>query len=302
MTEVGGTPDSPAGTPAPAPSWQRRLKGSAPFRLAQAGYVTALHRLFERRASILPPAVPGHDGPARCLVLAPHPDDEVLGCGALMRSRVRAGAAVTVVVATDGRHSHRSTRLTPLELAATRREESIEACRSLGVHDVRFLGFEERTIDGDRDRLEAALTAVVADVAPDEAFVPSRRDGHVDHAVCNETARLVLARAAVPACFEYPIWFWDASSWARPGSPAWRKAVDVLVGPPSMVRHTDVYRLPLGPHATAKASAVAAYRSQTTNLTGEADWATFDRRFLRNFLDHDELFFAARPSPGRSDG
>jgi len=295
VTDVGGSDDTPAGR-VPAPSWQRRLKGSAPFRIAQSAYVAGLHRLFELRAAALPA------GSGRSLVVAPHPDDEVLGCGALMRSRVAAGSAVTVVVATDGRHSHRSSRISPLELAEQRRRESVEACRSLGVHDVRFLGFEERTIDGDREALGAALAAVVAEVAPGEVFLPSHRDGHIDHAVCNEVGRGVLAGAGTVACYEYPIWFWDASSWTRPGTPAWRKAVDVVAGPPSMLRHRAVYRLPLGPHAAAKAAAVTAYRSQTTQFTGEPDWATFDRRFLRNFLDHDELFFATRPGDRRSDG
>ena len=45
------------------------------------------------------------------LVLAPHPDDETIGCGATILRKVAAGTPVTVFVATDGRHSHRSAAL-----------------------------------------------------------------------------------------------------------------------------------------------------------------------------------------------
>ena len=169
--------------------------------------------------------------------------------------------------------------------------------------DVRFLGFEERTIDGDRAALVAALAAVLDEVGPQEVFLPSRYDGHVDHVVCNETARRALAgRGVAPACYEYPVWFWESSSWARPGAAPWHKAFDVVAGPVSALRRSTVYRIPLGPHAAAKAAAVAAYRSQTTKLTGEPGWATLDRRFLRHFLERDELFLAVGVDPDRSDG
>jgi hypothetical protein len=42
------------------------------------------------------------------LVIAPHPDDETLGCGATILRKVSAGSSVTVLIVTDGRHSHRS--------------------------------------------------------------------------------------------------------------------------------------------------------------------------------------------------
>src|SRR5687767_3222241 len=69
----------------------------------------------------------------RLLVLAPHPDDETIGCGATILRRRAAGTAVRVVVATDGRLSHRSAEVTPDELARIRAAEFREACSRLGV-------------------------------------------------------------------------------------------------------------------------------------------------------------------------
>jgi len=211
-----------------------------------------------------------------------------------MRRRVGEGGAVTVVVVTDGRHSHVSDRITPDELAAHRRRESIEACASLGVTDVRFLDFEEGTLDARATELAERLTAIVAELGPAEAYLPSHRDGHVDHRVLNRVGRQVLAARPATAVREYPIWFWDAASWVQPGSPPWRKALDVLRGPLRAVRTWDIERVELGPHRAAKQRAIAAYRSQTTNLVGDEGWATFDRRFLDNFDRFDELFFSER--------
>lgn len=289
---TGSGPQSDAAQ-APAPSWQRRLARSAPFRLAQSGYVTVLHRLFQWRSAPYQPVAAA--APGRYLVVAPHPDDETLGCAGVMRVLVSAGAAVTVAVVTDGRHSHRSNRITADELAAQRRRESIEACALLGVNDVRFLDFEERSLVAGEAALEARLASLIEDVAPCEVFLPSRRDGHIDHRVINTVARRVLARSGTERVVsEYPIWFWDAASWAQPGTAPWRKVLDVLTGPLRTLRHFDIVRVDMGAHRSVKNDAIAAYRSQTTSFTGEADWAVFDARFLDNFLRFDELFFRPR--------
>ena len=77
------------------------------------------------------------------LVLAPHPDDETLGCGATIMRKLAAGRQVTVAVATDGRYSHRSNHVTPEQLADLRRVEMEEAGRRLGLStgDIRWGGF-----------------------------------------------------------------------------------------------------------------------------------------------------------------
>ena len=55
------------------------------------------------------------------MVLAPHPDDETFGCGALIARARAAGSTVTVVIATDGSRCTSSARLGPAEIVALRR-------------------------------------------------------------------------------------------------------------------------------------------------------------------------------------
>src|SRR5690349_12478109 len=74
----------------------------------------------------------------RLLVLAPHPDDEVIGCGGLVALHLREGRAVRVVVATDGGQAGEP---------AERQRESRAALASLGGGaEIEFLNFPDRAL------------------------------------------------------------------------------------------------------------------------------------------------------------
>ena len=71
--------------------------------------------------------------PATAVVIAPHPDDEVLGVGGLLTLLARTGTAVHIVAVTDGEASHpESPTLTPRALAARRIAESAARARDPG--------------------------------------------------------------------------------------------------------------------------------------------------------------------------
>ena len=71
----------------------------------------------------------------RLLVLAPHPDDEVIGCGGLVALHLREGRRVRVVVATDGGEAGEP---------AERQRESRAALASLGNAEIEFLNLPDR--------------------------------------------------------------------------------------------------------------------------------------------------------------
>src|SRR4051794_2126286 len=94
----------------------------------------------------------------RLLVLAPHPDDEVIGCGGLLALHLRDGRRVRVVVATDGAQAGGG---------AQREAESRAALASLGNAEVEFLRFPDRKLaesEGLADALRKALTEFQPDV------------------------------------------------------------------------------------------------------------------------------------------
>lgn len=230
------------------------------------------------------------------LVLAPHADDETLGCGATILRKRAAGTAVHVAIVTDGGASHRSALLSREALIALRREEALEATRILGLpaEAVRFLGYPDGGLADAGQRLDEDLRRLIVELAPQELLIPSAIDGHADHRALNRAAHRAAAAAGRPvAIFEYPVWFWDARSWIDMEAPAAAKAWQLLHRPALSLRRLKPLLVATGPFLGRKGMAVSAYRSQMTNLTGEPDWPVLDPRFLEQFLQDHEIFFAA---------
>jgi len=134
----------------------------------------------------------------RCaLVIAPHPDDEVLGCGGTISRLTRLGREVHVAIITQG---------TPPafdEAAVQRvRRESHYAHRLLGVTKTHYCDFPAAALDQVPHReVNAAVSGIVESVAPDILFLPFVGDIHLDHQLIF-TSGLVAARPRGPG---YPL-------------------------------------------------------------------------------------------------
>ena len=79
---------------------------------------------------------------ARAVIVAPHPDDEVLGCGGLLQLLATAGRSMQLISVTDGSASHPGSQRWPVErLSVVRPQESAEALRRLGLpmHSLKWL-------------------------------------------------------------------------------------------------------------------------------------------------------------------
>jgi LmbE family N-acetylglucosaminyl deacetylase/SAM-dependent methyltransferase len=215
-------------------------------------------------------------GPLRRLVvLAAHPDDEVLGAGGLLAwAGAQPELEVEVVVITDGEASHPgSPTHPPAALGRLRRDECRRGLDRLGdglalhhlaVPDGRVAAAEQSCVD--------RLTALVGDGRGVLLLAPWRHDGHPDH----EAAGRVAAAAAVRTgarLLEYPVWFWH---WAQPEEAPW----------PSMLRW------PVAADALdAKRRAMTEHRSQVAGLSSEpGDEPLLGERFLDHFLAAQELY------------
>ncbi|MBV9187262.1 MAG: PIG-L family deacetylase [Acidobacteria bacterium] len=120
----------------------------------------------------------------RLLVLAPHPDDEVIGCGGLVALHLREGRKVYVVVATDGAQAGN---------AAQREAESRAALALLGDAPIVFLGFPDRELSGAHE-LDARLAAILREWKPDLIAVPSPLEIHPDHVALSRAFCDLIAR------------------------------------------------------------------------------------------------------------
>ena len=143
----------------------------------------------------------------RLLVLAPHPDDETLGCGATVAQTLRQTGNVLVLVATDGRLGRSD--FDPDAMAATRRLELAAATKALGLipEQVRSLGFPDGQLNSYQDDLTASLVALMRSWEPTTVLVTAMCDRNSDHAALGQAARQAM-EGRTGALFEYIVWGW----------------------------------------------------------------------------------------------
>ncbi len=194
---------------------QRLVEGGA------TSEATWLPWLASRVQNATAPTVPTPSH-GRLVVVSPHPDDEVLGCGGLLAMHAAAGHDSLVVAVTDGEASHRPLHEpTAAALAATRRAESNEGLLRLApaVGAPLRLNLPDGGVAHSESRLVGLLASILR--RGDTVVAPWRFDGHPDHDASG--------RAAVRACaqvgsqlLEMPIWMWH---WATPGDARvpWRR-------------------------------------------------------------------------------
>lgn len=244
-----------------------------------------LNRLFAfvlRRRSTPYVASPG----TVTLVLAPHQDDETLGCGGLIARRRLDAQPVHVAFVTDGSGSHPDhPTLTREALATVRAAEARAALRKLGVETpaIHFLGLRDGTLNKlspaeSADAIER-IAQLLERVQPDEVLLPYRHDGSSEH----EAAFLLFASALRRhqrrvRVLEFPVWSW----W----SPT------LLLRPVLRVR--KVVRFSFSGYAFLKTDALAAYRSQVAPTPPWPD-ALLSADFCRMFARDEEFYFEIEP-------
>jgi len=226
-----------------------------------------------------------------CVVLAPHPDDEVLACGGTIARKRELGAAVRIVFATDGSRSHPG--IDPAEMRAQRHAEAIEAAAILGVgaDHLHFLDVEDGMLDRGVDAAARRLAGWLADWRPAQLFAPCAEDTHADHAAANAMARRALA-AHGGGCelYEYSVYLWRTWPWSRPDEVRWARASLSLARFAAGVTHA----VDCDGVLDRKRAALAAHRSQMERRGGDPSWWTLrdwaGGDFVRWSLAGGELF------------
>lgn len=113
----------------------------------------------------------------KVLVIAPHPDDEVLGCGGVMARHTAEGDEVYVLVVTRG-----VPELFPPEEIERVRLELKKAHDLLGVKETIFLDFPAPKLDSTPGHLLAgSISKVIRRLEPTVVYLPHRGDIHADH-------------------------------------------------------------------------------------------------------------------------
>ena len=124
----------------------------------------------------------------RILVVAPHMDDEVLGCGGIMAKYAKEGHEVYVAVVTNGQPP-----LFTKEEDDVDKANCLEAHKLLGVKETFFLDLPAAMLDTmPKYKLNGAINKVVQKLVPDELYIPHKGDMHFDHKMINEACMVAV--------------------------------------------------------------------------------------------------------------
>lgn len=154
----------------------------------------------------------GVSGFSKALIISPHPDDEVFGCGGLMQSLVQAGKQVEVIIMSKGEAVHRP--CCPNEennIVQTRTGLTDAANGVLGIvpEQIHRLDFPDGGFSSvkEDDDMVKALSDLVREIAPTEVFIPHPYENSPDHVAATRLAEQVL-RNHIGKVFYYCVWTW----------------------------------------------------------------------------------------------
>ena len=149
---------------------------------------------------------------SKVLIISPHPDDEVFGCGGLMQSLVQAGRQVEVIIMSKGEAVHRD--CCPDEennIVQARAELTDVANGVLGIapEQIHRLNFPDGDFASSRrdDALITALDELIKAIAPTEVFIPHPYENSPDHVAATQIVESIL-RHYPAKIFYYCVWTW----------------------------------------------------------------------------------------------
>ncbi|WP_020604073.1 PIG-L deacetylase family protein [Spirosoma spitsbergense] len=220
------------------------------------------------------------------LVMAPHPDDESLGCGGTIALLRKLGYAVHVLFVSDGTLSHPNSKAYPASrLRDLREQEAHEALRRLRIdaNACTFLRYPDRRVPTSHDpgfpEAAARVATLLDKVNPTTVFMPWQRDPHPDHRACWQIGQAAVQQCSTkPRILEYLIWLWEL------GTPGDLPAPD----------ERTVWQVDIASVMNQRNQAIAAHQSQVTRMIDDDPTAFYlSPELLRHFEPPSELFLEA---------
>lgn len=216
------------------------------------------------------------------VVIAPHPDDESLGCGGTIALLKKAGGAVKIIFVSDGSMSHPNSKKYPAPLLIQLREkEAVAAAEILGVgkEDCYFMRLQDGGVPDVKannfSEAVAAMQKILLLLNADTILLPWKNDPHRDHKATWQIVNKAVQQIGKPInLFHYLIWFWERGSADK-----------------SLLNLVDWYKINISSVLELKKEAIAAHQSQLTHLIDDDDDGfMLSKEVLKHFNDPFELF------------
>ncbi|TVM04332.1 MAG: hypothetical protein CV087_00095 [Candidatus Brocadia sp. WS118] len=139
----------------------------------------------------------------KVLVLAPHPDDDIIGCGGTLYQYHLMGSEIVVVYMTDGRKGNNRHRED--ELVCMRQEEAKRASKIIGVNRLIFLDNRDTELSPSPKTIKE-LSEILGDLKPEAIFLPFFLDNHHDHIATSQIFFSISKSFTSCMCYSYGIW------------------------------------------------------------------------------------------------
>ncbi|MEH6408219.1 MAG: bifunctional PIG-L family deacetylase/class I SAM-dependent methyltransferase [Leeuwenhoekiella sp.] len=220
------------------------------------------------------------------LIVAPHPDDESLGCGGMIKLLRDQNVPVLVVFMTSGSASHHSKEFPQERLAQIREQEARNACEELGVANdaIFFLKQQDSQVPNIDEEKVRELGNQILEIFKTNnlktIFLPWRRDPHGDHiATFNIVARAIETSGLELQVVEYPIWLWKNG-----------KITDWPIN-----ENVHPFRLDISNVKDVKSKAVFAHKTQTTRIIADdPEGFILTENLLAPFMGDYEYYFFSK--------
>jgi LmbE family N-acetylglucosaminyl deacetylase len=149
------------------------------------------------------------------VIVAPHPDDEVIGCGGLIARLVAEGNAPHIVIMTGGEQSHAGCcSIDTKSIVSSRRGLTRNAMAILGVpkNNIHELNFPDGGINSQHFEM-VSLQNLLEQLNPQMVFVPHWGEGWPDHITTAKIVKDILKNGV--QIYEYCVWMWYYNIWRR---------------------------------------------------------------------------------------
>lgn len=168
--------------------------------------ILILHLIYKCRPSLIL-----SDG---VVIIAPHPDDEVIGCAGLIQTLIEQGIPPHVIILTGGEGAHRECcDVDKYEIKKERRVLALRAAETLGlpISYIHFLDYPDEHIHISCLETEV-LDKIIMELSPKSIFVPHWGEGMDDHINTAEIVKKLIADKNIPI-YEYCVWMWYYNVW-----------------------------------------------------------------------------------------
>ncbi|MEM2145432.1 MAG: PIG-L family deacetylase [Candidatus Jordarchaeaceae archaeon] len=227
------------------------------------------------------------------IVVAPHPDDETLGCGGTIAKKIHEGCEVFVIYMTDGRYAlteiGEKEALDPLDMKELRKKDALKAAEILGLKErnLFFLEIEDKNLKAYKDYARKIVLRILKDVNPSELYLPQRKEYNLDHRMTHIIVKEALRNGRFNlAEYQYAI------AWVFPFYLLYHllneRIFDLIV---CNALKCNLIQVNISRYLPIKERAVQAYQSQLLRLSNKQQKAPLKQSFISRFLKNYEKFF-----------